>query len=293
MAASQTETTVDARNLRDRVVIDHSRPVPVPGITVTLTVPYSGDPVIFRCRGSRFSSMPPRARVRADHLLISVTRTDHDAESTGRDLRRELSSIKEHLRWNDELLKPFNTSLEDIAFQRINQRRDRLLANRNLVANLGFPLRQHTDAATYAPPEMRRTVRTKPPPSSSEAFAPEPALSMEDYEHVLRLMLATAKMLERSPSTFASMGEEDLRNQFLIVLNTHYEGQATAETFNAGGKTDILVRSKDRSVFVAECKIWSGERSLLRAVDQLLSYTTWRDTKTLWLYLTETRTCPK
>ena len=111
-------------------------------------------------------------------------------------------------------------------------------------------------------------------------FAPEPALSMRDYEHVLGLMLTTARMIERNPSTFATMGEEDLRNQFLIVLNSHYEGQATAETFNAGGKTDILVRSKDRNIFIAECKIWRGKKSLLDAVDQLLSYTTWRDTKT-------------
>jgi len=65
-----------------------------------------------------------------------------------------------------------------------------------------------------------------------------------------------------------------------FYLNTHYEGQATGETFNAGGKTDILVRSKDRSVFIAECKVWRGAKSLLGAVDQLLSYTTWRDTKT-------------
>ena len=61
---------------------------------------------------------------------------------------------------------------------------------------------------------------------------------------------------------------------------SHYEGQATGETFNRTGKTDILVRVNDRSVFIAECKIWRGPASLTAAIDQLLGYATWRDTKT-------------
>jgi hypothetical protein len=32
-------------------------------------------------------------------------------------------------------------------------------------------------------------------------------------------------------------------------------------------------------VFIAECKFWSGAKGLLTALDQLLSYLTWRDSK--------------
>jgi hypothetical protein len=39
-------------------------------------------------------------------------------------------------------------------------------------------------------------------------------------------------MLERSPSAFAGMGEEHLRDHFLVQLNGHFEGNATGETFN-------------------------------------------------------------
>ena len=274
---SQTESTVEARY---GVVIDPSRPVLVPAITVTWQVPYTGNPIIFQCRGSRFSLNPPRGQVSRGQLHISLTRTDHDASATRAHFDRELDRIRKQLGWNDQLLRPFNAALGNEALEYLTRRRERLLANRSLVANLGFPLQARGDAATYTPPEVRRKVRATPPTASKKPFAPEPALSMEDYEHVLELMLATARMIERNPSTFATMGEEDLRNQFLIVLNTHYEGQATAETFNAKGKTDILVRSKDRSIFIAECKIWRGKKSLADAVDQLLSYTTWRDTKT-------------
>jgi hypothetical protein len=75
------------------------------------------------------------------------------------------------------------------------------------------------------------------------------------------------------------MGEEDLRQHFLVQLNGHFEGAASGETFNFQGKTDILIRERDRNVFVAECKFWSGEANFLATISQLLSYLSWRDTK--------------
>ncbi|MEK0326199.1 MAG: hypothetical protein QQN63_10905 [Nitrosopumilus sp.] len=75
------------------------------------------------------------------------------------------------------------------------------------------------------------------------------------------------------------MGEEDLRQHFLVQLNGQYEGQATGETSNFEGKTDILIRIENKNVFIAECKFWRGPESLKKTIDQLLGYTTWRDTK--------------
>jgi hypothetical protein len=62
-------------------------------------------------------------------------------------------------------------------------------------------------------------------------------------------------------------------------LNGHYEGGATGETFNYEGKTDILIRVQGKNIFIAECKYWSGPKKLRETIDQLLSYSSWRDTK--------------
>lgn len=102
---------------------------------------------------------------------------------------------------------------------------------------------------------------------------------MEDYEHILSVMTNMALVMERSPSAFSSIDEEALRTHFLVQLNGQYEGQATGETFNYEGKTDILVRVKGRNIFVAECKYWDGPKTLSDAIDQVLSYASWRDTK--------------
>jgi hypothetical protein len=97
------------------------------------------------------------------------------------------------------------------------------------------------------------------------------------------------QVVERSPSAFAHMREEDLRQHFLVQLNAQYEGAATGETFNFEGKTDILVRIDDRTVFIAECKFWGGPQVLTKTIDQLLGYTSWRDTKTAILLFNRAR----
>ena len=81
---------------------------------------------------------------------------------------------------------------------------------------------------------------------------------MSEYEEILRMMQSMAQVMELSPHVFETLGEEDLRTHFLVALNGQYEGQATGETFNFQGKTDILIRADGRNVFIAECKFWSG-----------------------------------
>ena len=112
---------------------------------------------------------------------------------------------------------------------------------------------------------------------------------MDDYQHILSVLSNMVIVMERSPKAFKDMGEEDLRTHFLVQLNGQYEGQATGETFNYEGKTDILIRAEGRNIFIAECKFWTGPSGLRDALDQLLGYTSWRDTKTALLIFNRDR----
>jgi hypothetical protein len=88
------------------------------------------------------------------------------------------------------------------------------------------------------------------------------------------------RMAALDGTRFNVMGEEDLRQHFLVQLNGQFEGAASGETFNFSGKTDILIREKDRNIFIAECKFWIGGKNFLATITQLLNYLSWRDTKT-------------
>jgi hypothetical protein len=86
----------------------------------------------------------------------------------------------------------------------------------------------------------------------------------------------------------AKLDEEKIRDLLLVLLNAQFEGAAAGEVFNAAGKTDILIRAGDRNVFIAECKIWKGPKTIRDALGQLLSYLTWRDTKAALLLFIRT-----
>lgn len=111
----------------------------------------------------------------------------------------------------------------------------------------------------------------------------------EVYEQILTIMDNMVTVMELSPRAFLTMGEEDLRSHFLVQLNGQYEGGATGETFNYEGKTDVLIRVEGKNVFIAECLIWDGPASLTGKLDQLLNYTSWRDTKCAMLVFSRNR----
>lgn len=99
--------------------------------------------------------------------------------------------------------------------------------------------------------------------------------------------------MERSPSTFVKLKETDIRNLLLVFLNDLYEGQASGETFNSKGRTDILIREKDNNIFIAECKFWKGPSKIDSTIRQLFKYVTWRDTKIAILFFIKNKNFSK
>jgi hypothetical protein len=168
--------------------------------------------------------------------------------------------------------------LEGVARQAFETRKARLLHEAEIAAAIGIPLHRSSDVpATFRIPVVPKRLVVKPT-SSKTPFQAEPAISDSDYEEILSIISDYGVAMERTPSTFSGKDEEALRDLLLMVLSIQYPN-TTGETFNKEGKTDILVRHEKKNVFVAECKFWKGPKSLEGAIDQLLGYLTWRDSK--------------
>jgi hypothetical protein len=86
----------------------------------------------------------------------------------------------------------------------------------------------------------------------------DPSLEMETYNEIIGIINSFGISLERSCQRLRDLGEEPLRDAILSSLNAFYKGMATGEAFNKEGKTDILLKHRDRNIFIAECKIWSS-----------------------------------
>lgn len=286
----QNEAQVDVSRDPYRMIPDPSQPFYVKGTCVDFYIPFEGDAALFACQPSSFSLSPPRGQVNKGELILRYVRTEANAEAIKREFDRDLASIKQYLTSIAEQVTRFNQELKGKVAQWVNARRNWLLTNQNMVASLGFPMRRRSDApTTYAAPNVRRKPAIARVPTSAKPFQPEPELEMNEYEHILSVISNMVRVIERSPHAFKGMGEEDLRQHFLVQLNGHYEGQATGETFNFEGKTDILIRSEGKNIFIAECKFWKGPESLSKAIEQLLGYACWRDTKTALLVFNRDR----
>lgn len=274
------ETEIDVRGRFEYGMHDRERPFYVSGTFITVAIPFEGDGNLFNFRPSTFNSNPPYGEISNSSVLISFQDVKLDAEQTRAEIDATVGKIEQHLEWVRNNCRHWNERVATEAENSIRNRKKRLLEQANMVSALGLPLKRRPDQdVVSALPIVRKKRPVVLPPSPTKAFKPEPALLDYEYDYILNVIDNMSQNIERSPSTFAQMKEDQIRDLILVSLNGHYEGDATGETFNSKGKTDILIRADGRNVFIAECKFWRGPEKLIKAIDQVLGYLTWRDTK--------------
>lgn len=259
---------------------DWGRIINVKANIYVFSIPFNGDEKMFKYQPSSFSSILPYGNVNGKELHISFAVTDHDSNALKQKMDKEINTIEQYLGWIKNDVIKFNNELKRTIFEKLETRKEKLLKDQGLVASLGIPIRQRKNtSATYTTPIVRKLITIPKPKASTTPFKPEPELEKKIYEEIISTLKNMAIVMERSPSAFVKMGEEDLRTHFLVQLNGQYEGQASGETFNFQGKTDILIRVDGKNIFIAECKFWTGPKGLHETIDQVLGYLSWRDTK--------------
>ncbi|MDA9525421.1 hypothetical protein XI06_35200 [Bradyrhizobium sp. CCBAU 11434] len=263
-----------------REVRDYGRMISVQGFQYGITIPFEGYLGLFRHSSALSVGDSPRAKANEDGIILTASGYNLTKEELQTHFKKVIDAIKLRLSGQEKVVKPFNEALRPMVRKLVEERKKGILAARNIAESLGYPMvRAGHVPMTHVPAQMRRRIRPSLPPQTSKAYSPEPALEEAEYQHILKIIDDMSVMMERSPTAFERLEEEHLRDFYLVVLNGHYEGRATGETFNASGKTDILIRENNRNVFIAECKYWHGPQTLTDALDQLLGYLTWRDTK--------------
>ncbi|MFZ0427164.1 MAG: hypothetical protein WAO20_03535 [Acidobacteriota bacterium] len=280
------ETQVDVRYDWNRAVFDQSKPCLVPGTRILVTIPFSGDANLWHCRPSSFDLNPPRAHVEAGpqnesgtlNLVVERPTDTLSSDEVKREMAKSLESVKGYLEWVNRDVMAHNEQLRSEIGKAIKARRARLGRHAELAKVLDIPLKPRPGAPGIEPLPVKRRI-VQPLPSRSQR-PPEPGISDDIYEYILKIIRHEGRTFEATPKTFARHDEEELRDILLAHLNGHLEGKASGETFRKTGKTDIQIQQDNRAAFIAECKVWRGDKQLLAAVDQLLGYLTWRDCKT-------------
>ena len=251
-------------------------------------MPYTGSESVFdwTIPGTQLTTL---AAVLPDKLRLAYHAGNLDEPARERvktQCKEDLTAIQRKLDDAGMRLAEFLARTRTELIQAIDIRKAQLNRASVFAGSLGVPIRKREDIPVPCKIPIERKVIS--PTKQRQGTATQQMLAIQEYEQILACIAEMAKVIERNPETFAVMEEPAIRDVFLIPLNAifEYKGRATGETFNAHGKTDILVRNdQNTNVFVAECKFWDGPESLKSALNQLMNYITWRDTQTALIIL--------
>jgi len=257
-------------------------------LKASLYVPYTGTQQAFTYRPLRMPpATPPEATLTGQDVVLSIITDPGVAVEV---VEKLLLGLEENLQqWvagvNADiatLQRQIRALVQDLLARRIGVLRQR----EAMSAAFTLPVRQVDPDRALEIPVRRTTVILKSSPSTPGA-PQEWSLADAVYERMITTITRFADALERRPASARLLlpDEETLRDWLMFLLSANYEAPDGGELFiggetvNGKGKTDILIRHQDRNAFIGECKFWHGQKKFGEAIDQLLGYTVWRDTK--------------
>jgi len=247
----------------------------------TFHLPFSGSMDLLRCQPSQSAIIPCRVQIASDEIVFEVIDMFESADRVKQEKDQIVKSLETAATCLGTEVARHNQGLRLPLRNEFDRRKSEILKQRKTAEAIGVPIRKKSDLPpTFSVPINARKKVVPRPAASSEPYKQEPTLDDSLYAEILQVIEDSGRVIERHPSLYEGKDEEGLRDYLIFQLEPRFEGSTTGETFNKSGKTDILMRYEGKNLFVAECKFWRGAKSYFDALDQLLGYLTWRDSKT-------------
>ncbi len=258
----------------------------------TIRYKFTGSSVLFRVQPSTWTMTSADIYVNEQNNTVSFSfklykKDPEEFKRTKSDFQR---SAFTNLGNTNQVATSWMQSLSGTVNSLFQQQKNKYLQENDFFTAINVKVNKDT-TSVFTAPTIKKKVIPQPSVSKHKEFSSEPMMAKEMYDDILKVIYDLGKSMEKKPSTYKDKDEEGIRDQFLLVLETRYDSTtASGETFNRGGKTDIILKySKDGSnLFVAECKFWHGASEFHKAISQLFDrYLTWRDSKAaLMLFVT-------
>lgn len=258
-----------------------------PGYKVTCKVPFSGDPRLFELQPNphtldsfEVDGIEKPGNDGIGYLILShkLAQRDASAEEIKAHFEQRISAIQSEAEKVDIEVRRFNESLRNAVEDAVDERIQQIDKLASIRRSLSIPLNRVKGAPYAKPVRLKKRKLSFGRPTPNATHETSYSISDADYEAINTIIEDCGSLMEQAPGSFLSLNEEQLRDYLRGMLGTHYDN-VTGETFRNKGKTDIHIPFKGHVAYIAECKIWHGRKAFLSALEQLFSYTTWRDTK--------------
>jgi hypothetical protein len=260
---------------------------------IFVTIPFEGNADLFYCMPSSSTVvyLDKSATINRTNVTATIALTQLDENTYFTQVNNIIGTLKSNLPTVHAEIKPWNDGLETLIKQSLESRKGVVAKKFDFMEKIGLKVNPKSTEFLIPPTVIKKTIPT-PATETSKTVAKEivPILQQEVYNDIKEVLYNVGKAIERKPSIYKDKHEEDLRDIFLLFLETRYESTTgVGEAFNKKGRTDILLKyAKDgTNLFVAECKVWKGQKKLIEAIDQLFGYLTHRDSKTALIFFVD------
>lgn len=258
--------------------------VNVEAFKIDIKYHFEGSPILFKmCPGSHvMKTQHIEVNASTKTFIYSVVMTEKNPQKFETLKGEGFAGVTANLfRLNAEV-ELWNANLINLVNQGFNQVKHKYKEDNSFFEAIKVKPSNNADGV-YSVPVIKKKIIAQPIVDDTKTFSTEPTLDNANYKDILDNIYNFGKSFETKQSIYLDKDEEHLRDLFLPMLESRYEGAtANGEAFNHRGKTDILIKYQDgTNLFIAECKVWKGESEFLKAISQLFErYLTWRDSKT-------------
>ena len=260
---------------------------------INITIPFEGDKALFDCQASISTIIyfDESIRIHPQYISTTIVLTELDVDKFHKKVNKIISDISCNITKINEEIAPWNNGLENLIKELLEKRKGVVSKKYDFMEKIGLRVNPKSDEFMIPPTIAKKTIPT-PITETSINIKKEhiPIIQQDVYNDIKDVLYNVGKAIERKPSLYIGKHEEDLRDIFLLFLETRYDSTSgVSEAFNKKGKTDILLKyAKDgTNIFVAECKVWKGQKKLHEGINQLLGYLTHRDSKTALIFFVD------
>ena len=168
---------------------------------------FTGNPGLLSCMPSARPLQERHGEIRGDQLRIDhyiqgKSTANISAEDAKVPLDRLIGQIANTLDVANNDAQAHNRTLDEKIRPVVEAKRERILARRNLMGQLGFPLARWEETPRPVPLERKRLGierRTIAKPEKSRSYQDEWELLRDDYEEVLSVIAGMLLAIERTP----------------------------------------------------------------------------------------------
>ncbi len=252
------------------------------GKRIKIHIPFSGGTLdLFSVMPSSYTTVYPKGKVLENEVILNFDFLS-ESESSEELLKRikyDEELVLKYLNWLNKDISQYNEQIQNLISSEIQTRKSKLEKDDEIINSLGIPSKKKEDANPigFVNPIEKFNIEILNEDSPSK----DPILYESTYDKITRTINSILINIERCSKPIKDLKEESLRDMIVTALNASasFNGLVSSEAFNRSGKTDILIRYKDKNLYISECKIWKGEIYFIEGITQLLDNLTWRDSK--------------